>query len=355
MKRMLYVAVIIAAVMGCDKDDAGDEGRIIDGWTIKVIDEVSAGNGEITAARDGNNKLHVVYTDFGETIKYATNKSGSWVKTTLVTEAGLLMIGGDHGIAVDGNNHVHIVYATETNEMPGETTIYYATDQSGSLVSEVLYSAEGSMSGMDIAATADGHVHIVFGNEDFYLIYKNNLSGSWATATIDSYWTSAEPSLALDSDENLYVAYYHGWDGILKLQVINSSGALVSNTTLDNTGDAGWSPSMCINKSDNSKYIVYWDYDIEKSKLYNNGTIEQIETSTWSKGGIAIDNSGYPHMTYNVGNTFKHAIRNSEGFTIETLPDEIANDPSDIVIESTGKINIIYPSRTTWNLCVMSK
>ena len=355
MKRILIVLALsgVAFIAGCKEDGFDNKNNTTDGWTISAIGDASAENGEINTVCDGSDKLHVCYSSCNGSIKYATNKTGSWVKTTLASEAGNLLTVSDHGIAIDRSNKVHIIYATETIETQKKTNIYYTTDKSGTLETELIYTADGSCSKMDIAATADGHVHIVFGDENHHLMYKNNLSGSWTISQIDSYWVSVDPSLALDANENLYVAYNHAGEQTLKLQLIDAAGNLVCNSALDDSGDIG-SPSICIDKANGAVNIIYWEYLTGETKLYNNGIINLVETKSWSAGGIVLDRDGNRHMTYVVGNVLKLATRSTEGLTIDILPGRVSSSLSDVVVDSTGNIYVVYQSGSTHDLCVIS-
>src|SRR5512145_1211385 len=100
MKKLAFLLIIVALV-SCSKDK-GDEGTVKDGWNISVVDDVNATGNDISVAIDGNNKLHLCYSDDSD-LKYAHNKSGSWSKETLVSAAGIVMILMYNDIAVDDN------------------------------------------------------------------------------------------------------------------------------------------------------------------------------------------------------------------------------------------------------------
>jgi hypothetical protein len=197
------------------------------------------------------------------------------------------------------------------------------------------------------------------------LRYLNNISGSWsATILIGSYWTSVRPHLALDSNNNVYIAYEHGGEGSLRLQVVNSSGSLVSNTVLDGPGvsgtgiSTGWSPNIAINKASNLKYVSYWDFDNKLLKLYSAGGITTIDSCDWNFSGIAVDQNGKVYISYvDKSLNLSYATNKSGSWVVENLsiPAGGSSSHSDIVIESTGKMDLIYASRSGGFLKVTSK
>jgi hypothetical protein len=359
MKKAMFL-MALAVLFSCNKDNSNDNSSTtIDGWKISEIDNVIAANNDISVSCDGNNKIHVCYCD-DDNIKYATNKSGSWKKQTLATAEGNIMMMGYNDLATDGSNHVHIVYATETNEMSPQSIIYYATDKSGTMQTEPIYTVAGSISGMGIVATEDGKVHIIYSDPNFRLKYINNLAGSWSgIQDIGSYWTSVRPRMALDSDGNVYAAYEHGGEGVLRLQLINASGNLVSNNIVDGIvdsgNDIGWSPDIAINPSDNASYILYYNYTGEKMVFYNDGSISDVESSNWSDGNVALDPDGNPHILYSNGSKLRYGIWNGSTFDLADLPDVTNSRKNGLVMGSDGKAYIVYASSSTYTLRMMVK
>ena len=339
-------------------------------WSIQTIDPVNAANGDISAAIDTNNAIHVCYFNFNNGLKYATNKTGTWVSTYIQEEdVNTTVSSGD--IAVDGNNNVHIVYNTGLLSSPYTAALYYATNSSGSWIKTKLVETvnpwTGGFSGSGIIATSNGKVHIAFGNSDMELRYLNNISGSWsAPIEIYSYWTSVRPRLALDSDDNVYIAHEHGGEGSLWLGVVNSSGSFVGNTLLDGPGysgtgrSTGWSPNIAFDKASDSQNRSYWDEDNQSLKLYSADgltTIDSYETGYWPYSGIALDQNGKVYISFSDAGSseLRYATNKSGSWVVETLAPLSDSSHSDIVIESTGKIDLIYCNKGTNSLNVISK
>jgi hypothetical protein len=357
MKKYLLFLLVFAAFTACKKDSSGkdgsdDDGTKIDGWSSKAISDKSP-TGDISAVCDKSDKLHVCIDGYDDRFYYCTNKSGSWVTTTILEKETSIVLTPSCGIAVDDDKHVHMIYCSYFNGTGGDTKLYYTTDKSGEMETEVIYTElSNGLSGMCIAATKDGNVHIVFGNVEMRLVYMTNVSGSWTSTIIDSYWTSVRPRIALDASENAYVVYEHGYENTVKMEIINSSGSPVSNTVFDYYG---WSPKIAINPETDAVYVPYWDSNLEVMKLYNNGTIETIEACNWPEGGVAVDNSCNYHFTYSNLDDLQYVTNKSGSQVIETLPFKTATVNSNIVVESTGKVDIFYIDGTTYDLSVMSK
>ncbi len=122
-------------------------------------------------ALDSNNKVHISYYNWAkESLKYATNTSGSWVIRTV---EGIDSVTDDVGmyssIAADSSDNVHIAYYDLTN----------------------------------------GH-----------LKYATNASGSWVTTTADRAADVGEfSSIAIGSDDKVHISYYDNDNGNLKYAV----------------------------------------------------------------------------------------------------------------------------------------
>lgn len=345
MKTYLWLFTLIFFLLaGCSKNSSNPAGNTDGSSNIQTIDNVNAANGDISAAIDGNNKLHAAYFSFNLGLKYATNKTGSWVTTMIHAE--------DTSTTISGL------------KVSDESAVYYATNKTGSWVkTKIAYATGSDFSGAGLAVTSTGKVHIVYGDQTMRLIYKHNLSGSWTSAgNLGSYWASVRPRLALDASNNVYVAYEHGGEGTLHLQVINSAGSLVSNSILDGVigsgMSVGWSPDIAINKTNGAAIIPYWNYDSKLLKIYNGGTITTLDTlNNWTEPGIVTDNSGKAHICYTDLSTNElYYVSNKTGAWVrEKLPVSVISKNSALVIESTGKLHFIYCVKGVNALRVITK
>jgi hypothetical protein len=362
----LILSLVLLILMGCSKDDSPNSSGESNppGSNTQTIDNVNAANGDISIALDRNDKLHVCYESFNTGLKYATNKTGTWVTSMIFTENARTANGGGSDIAVDSSGFVHIVYATFSMSVGDTASIIYATNKSGSWVNTTIaLTTVGQFSGVGIATTPSGKTHVVYGDQTMHLSYKNNLSGSWTTAGIlGTYWAGVRPRLALDASNNVYVAYEHGGEGTLHLQVINSVGNPVSNSIIDGVSGSGtsvgWSPHVAINRTTGAVLIPYWNYDTHLLRLYNGGTITTLDTLTnWTAPAIVTDNSGKTYICYTDLSTNQLCyVSNKTGpWVCEILPVSAISMKSDLAVESTGKVDFVYCQQGAVALNIVSK
>lgn len=362
----LVLSLTLLIVVGCSKDNGPNNsgGSNPAGSNDQTIDNINAANGDISVALDRDNKLHVCYESFNIGLKYATNKTGTWATTMIFSENSNTANGGGSDITVDSSGFVHIVYATFSISGGDTAGIVYATNRSGSWVrTTITYSTVGQFSGVGIAVTPAGKTHIVYGDQTMHVIYKNNLAGSWTSGgVLGTYWTDVRPRLALDASNNLYVAYEHGGEGTLHLQVISSAGSLVSNSIID--GDAGsgtsvgWSPHIAINKTNGAVLVSYWNYNDHLLRLYNGGTITTLDTLTnWTAPAIVTDNGGKTYICYTdlATNQLCYVSNKTGDWLSEILPVSAISRNSDLAVESTGKVDFIYCLRGANALKLVSK
>ncbi|MBI1910336.1 MAG: hypothetical protein HYS22_09245 [Deltaproteobacteria bacterium] len=254
---------------------------------IDGIGDVGAGT---SIAVDSNNKLHIAYRDTtNSTLKYATNKSGSWVPETI--EAG----GVSPSIAVDSNGTVHIshqasnkvryvtgtagswsgqevlstgnfaavgasslvvdtnnkVYVVGSN-LPSNN-LYYTTNKLGSWSSEEKVSDNAA--GASVAVNKTGIVYISFSKSNALTLATNSGSG-WNITTIDSTMTVGLDAISTDSTGHIYICYYDATNKDLKYAT-NLTGSWVT-MTLDSTGDIGNYCDIAIDLNDRL-HISYYD------------------------------------------------------------------------------------------------
>ena len=142
-------------------------------WKKEVVDAAPSVGLYASIALDSNNKIHISYYDkTNSRLKYATNKSGSWVKVTVDTGG----VGEYSSIAVDSSDKVHISYYDATN-----WTLKYATNAAGSWVKAVVDPswAVGEYSAIAIDYNNKAHISYYDASNDA-LKYATNKTGHWA-------------------------------------------------------------------------------------------------------------------------------------------------------------------------------
>jgi len=168
-------------------------------WNYETVDTSSGVGDGCSIALDGEGKAHISYYDsINNRLKYATNKSGTWVTETVDGR------GSDTSIALDSEGKVHISYAADV--------IKYATNKSGTWITETVSEETGLYSAL--ALDAEGRAHISY---DYYnyndpsnstIQYATNNSGVWVVEIIDrGDLGSARTSLAIDAAGKAHVSY----------------------------------------------------------------------------------------------------------------------------------------------------
>jgi outer membrane protein assembly factor BamB len=190
------------------------------GWNSQVVD--SGGNiVQCRVAVDAEDHVHVAYADRSDVaVRYANNVTGSWVIET-VDATGANYPYTYPMVAVDDAGHAHLAYVRQP-----EGDVIYATNATGQWEFETV--AEGAGVGMSdiggIALEGDGAAHISYNTAiDNYpqpptsiMNYATNSSGSWVSETVDTWTqaTSADTGLALDQNGQPRLAYYRP-DGLI--------------------------------------------------------------------------------------------------------------------------------------------
>lgn len=166
------------------------------------------------SATDSNGALHVVYVQYDHDVylKYATNKSGAWVTDTVDnTEFTSSSASMSPSIAVDSSGRIHISYCNAKGYLK------YATAKTV-LIPWAISTVDNSKNVgqySSIALDSAGNIHISYSSEygsesDAAVKYATNVSGSWATSTVDSAVEDDSifsPSIVIDSSDNIFITY----------------------------------------------------------------------------------------------------------------------------------------------------
>ncbi len=152
-------------------------------WTIETVENGDVG-WDSSIAIDSNNKVHIAYVyvygtdDIYKGLKYATNKSGSWVITT-VGESNA-DVGWASDIAIDSRNSVHIVYHNYNNTDPSLTFLKYATNKSGSWVIKTVDAQSHPCAIAKLVIDFSGNMHVVYRASDKIIKHAKNSVGNYS-------------------------------------------------------------------------------------------------------------------------------------------------------------------------------
>ncbi len=323
---------------------------VSDGFNSNYWNDGSSYNPAI--AIDSNDKVHIVWHDYTNgawgtdtEIMYATyTDSTGWSNVTIISD-GLNGIywnddfSVDPSIAIDSSDNVHVVWEDNTNGVWGtDVEIMYAsyTDSSGWSTVKIVsdgydgsYWNDGYSENPTIAVDSSDKVHVVWqdptdgvwGTDTEIMYAKYTTATGWSNVTIISegydgiYWNdggSYDPSIAIDSNDNVHVAWEDWTDGVwgvdeevMYVTYTAATGWSLAKVISDGYNGSYWNdghsldPSIAVDSSDNV-HVVWKDYTdgvwwIDPEVMYANFT----EINNWSN--ITVLSDGYNGDYWNNG------------------------------------------------------
>jgi ELWxxDGT repeat protein len=262
-----------------------------------VIDSTQNVGSHTSIDIDSNGDHHISYYDSTNTaLKYATDKSGSWVFTTLDLND---IVGKYSSIAIDSSDNIHITYYDQTHG----NLEYISYDGS-------TWSATASLDNVDdvgrdtsLAIDTSDNLHVAYydiTNQD--LMYMTYDGSTWSTPHIV---TSAgnvgiQPSMAIDSSNNLHIAYVDASNAHLEYVLYN--GVTWSSPDPIYTPGAPQNPSLKIDSTDNI-HVVFSDTGGSNTLKYAKKTGDWAPASSIDTGNVGsnpslgIDSSDHLHVT----------------------------------------------------------
>jgi hypothetical protein len=322
-------------------------------WVTEMVDSEGTIGQYNSLALDAEEKAHISYYDnTNRDLKYATNKSGVWVLETVDSPEA---VGYSTSLALDAEGKAHISYLDVTNRV-----LKYATNKSGIWITETVDSAtEVSLADSaltSLALDAEGKAHISYLNDtdyDFSLKYATNKSGTWVTETVDSEGTVGQyASLALDADGNAHISYvyYPGYNYVLKYAT-NKNGTWVTET-VDSIGFASSYTSLALD-AEGKAHVSYLDPidsingDLKYATNKNGTWVTETVDSTGFVGtyaSLALDGDSRPHISYYDQTTYdlKYASIDQDGddvcFNQDNCPDYFNPDQQDSDGDGVGDV-----------------
>jgi len=207
------------------------------GWAIEVVDTSDEDprplfaplfplreetsplvTGEKSAmALDSAGYMHVVYQVSGAyyAVNYATNKSGTWQRTTLASAmyASTTTPYEYAKIAVDSKDHVHVAL------FDGDGAVHHLTNGSGTWTDTTLLPASGGIQGsVSLALDELDHAHIAVKKLYGDIWYATNQSGLWKVETV----IPADPNIRL-YDRMPTIAIGVAKSGLVQIGFVNAS------------------------------------------------------------------------------------------------------------------------------------
>lgn len=302
---------------------------------------------------DGIKKIQVWIKDLGgkfsdvstaEVLVVSGQVVKDWKKETIDEKSdfgnGLFM----HALRVDSNGNPDIVFGeNELNHVGKDATGWTIEklddiDTGGSLTGTVLDSS--------------GNVHLSFIDDNNYLVYATNSSGSWETTTVDD---TGHASGIPDIDYGIggvHISYYDaGSRDLMYANCVSDCSATLNWKArgVDSTGDVGNHSSIKAGK-DGSVHISYFDYTNNSLKYVtvdSNGLLGAPVTVDDNSGGysdISLDLNNMPHIAfYDSEGVLKYASNVSGNWDTDVLDTDskTANFLS-ISVDTVDNVHISY-------------
>ncbi|MDA9156424.1 putative Ig domain-containing protein, partial [Candidatus Poseidoniaceae archaeon] len=305
---------------------------------------------ESSIAVDSNGFTHIAHYDATNAdLKYTTDKSGTWVSTT-VDATGF--VGKYPSIALDSNGKVHISYFDETND-----DLKFATDSSGAWVISSIATSNDVGKYSSIAVDSNDKVHISYYDDSFdYLKYVTNKTGAWVVSTVDSIGNAGTyTSIGIDSNGHIHISY--GSTGGLKYAT-NKTGSW-AYSVIDSTSNSGYHNSIAVDSNDKI-HISHYDLnqkDLRYSTDKSGSWVHTIIDSSGSVGfytSLEVDSSQKLHISYFdfTEGSLLYATDKTGSWVISVL-DENGQDGS-IAVDSTGRVHVSYYDDTVHKLAYVT-
>ncbi len=179
-------------------------------WTYTNIGETGYTIFDADLSLDPNGKVHTSFQGSvaGNTIRYATNKSGSWVMSTIVSTADSEDELFDSYVLADSSGTAYVLYRREDMQNIYNDN-YYIASSTDSFATKTLVldgKGDGKMYLVGGAVMDDnGKVHYTYNNRtDHRSYYRTNASGSWVQQEITHATHTAVDTLDIERIDSTY-------------------------------------------------------------------------------------------------------------------------------------------------------
>ncbi len=284
-------------------------------WETDTVDSEGYTGWFSSIAVDSSNRVHISYydgTEEKEDLKYASNASGVWVSEVLDRCGDT---GYDTSILIDSLDNVHIGYYDKSN-----ADLKYITNANGSWSSFTIDNNGSTGLDASMAADSEGNLHIAYYRRivaatyeveadifaDGELRYATNRSGSWVFELLDNTGgftdpsgnTGMNPSIAVDSSDNIHISYYDIEKRDIKYALVRNKDSSTSGDTVDiGIYDNYFIPSAVnINEGDTVRWTNYGDHPHSTSSgihCVGDGIWESGELTGGESFFATLEESGY--------------------------------------------------------------
>ncbi|MCH1443176.1 MAG: IPT/TIG domain-containing protein, partial [Candidatus Poseidoniaceae archaeon] len=216
------------------------------GWTTNTIESGSNKGCNSAIVIDDNDRAYIAYQDRSQSkLKFATNKSGSWIPYAPDTGGYNIAYPGYYtSIAMDDQGQFHIAHY---DDLDANKDLRYSTGvPNGAWTTTVVDSSGNTGRNPSISIDAAGDPHIVYRSwNGWKLKYAtlNPSSSNWQVSTIEATGGSGDGtgesnSIFIDDGGMMHVAYSDETNGVLRYAT-KSTGVTVTNEITVKFGQLG--------------------------------------------------------------------------------------------------------------------
>jgi PKD repeat protein len=312
-------------------------------WSIETIDAADAVGRYNSIALDSSGYPHISYREGRyDDLKYARWTGNDWHIEIVDSEGD---VGVSTSIALDSLDNPHISYRRVAADLK------YARWTGNSWEIQTVYSEARTGSLTSIALDSSDRPHISYFNSDnLDLMYARWTGSSWETQTVDSEgsvgWGTV---MALDSSDCPHIIYteeiytgepplnydsnlkYARWTGSSwEIQTVGSEGRGLKDLVLDSFD----CPHISYSSAKNDLMYARWTGSSWEIQI-----VDSEVDIVWDVS-IALDSSGYPHISYSTNENLKYARWTGSSWEIQIVDtnlgvygtwESIAIGPSDVV------------------------
>jgi len=338
-------------------------------WVIETVDSNDVRLTGTSLVLDANGNPHISYKT-GSDLGYAYKDDGDWHITLLTGREGSYS-----SLALLGNRP-HIMYFKYFNYTSNLEYVYQ--DAAEDWYVEVLVSGNNQLSARDnvsLVLDGEGYPHLAFtlfrcmmwvsGNcirwDPGDLIYLREDGSGWKDPVTMGY-SADYSSMALDSDNNVFMSFYNDYSEELKHSYLHHDPFDPVIYMVDDAGDVGKFTDIAVDERfyPPTPHISYFDATNENLKYaYRTGAfswhidVVDSEGSVGKYTSLALDADGYPHISYRdeTNQDLKYAYMDDVDWHIYTVDStgDVGKYTS-LALDASGRPHISYIDASNGNL-----
>ncbi len=186
-------------------------------WSFTKIAETGNSVDEVDVFVDANDDVHVswkVYNGSGYQVDYATNKSGSWVKTNVVVAGNGTDEAHDTYVVADSSGTATVFYRREDSQNNGEDNYYMESSSDGFSASTKILNGKDDAKVYRMANVlidSSNKIHYAYSDQTGGAsYYVTNASGGWVSTAITHAGHSTPWVYGMEYDNGVYYFANYG-------------------------------------------------------------------------------------------------------------------------------------------------